>query len=349
MKDIRKVAFLDCTSTVYNGHSAEGQALGGIERTIVGLSSALGRAGFQVSVYNRTTAPCTHDGVSWRPFPGSETEQADAVIACNDVRLFDIYARETGKTDFLPLLWMHNRMPLEKIIRKGRLWPLCRWRPLGVFLSQFQERETSRLLPFRQRLIAGHGLDFKFLDRNRSGDRLHECRAFYISQAYRGLADVITLWIAHIHPVLPQAALHVFCGTPSVAELGGLDPQELARYGIHLEGKVCHDTLIERMKKGRAVLIPGHRDETFCLAATEAISLGLPVVTYGTGALTERVTHGKTGMIARSPEDFAGSVLALLGNDEEWQSFHESCLTDSGLKSWDEAARPWIEVFQRQT
>ena len=43
------------------------------------------------------------------------------------------------------------------------------------------------------------------------------------------------------------------------------------------------------LKKSRVMLIPGHKSETFCLAAQEANETCVPIVTLGIGCLKERI------------------------------------------------------------
>ena len=64
---------------------------------------------------------------------------------------------------------------------------------------------------------------------------------------------------------------------------------------------------------------PGHKGEVFCLAATEAKELCLPIVTMGYGALNERVEHGITGFIAMNQNEFINYSLDILNNDETYK------------------------------
>ena len=94
-------------------------------------------------------------------------------------------------------------------------------------------------------------------------------------------------------------------------------------------------------------LIPGHRDETYCLAAAEATAAGVPIVTLGTGSLSERVRDGETGFIARNRDEFIARTAALLSDDALWSVMHRNCLSESSLKTWDARVEEWEKLFAR--
>ncbi len=51
---------------------------------------------------------------------------------------------------------------------------------------------------------------------------------------------------------------------------------------------------------------------------------GVPIVTLGTGSLSERVRNGKTGFIARDEDEFVVRTIALLTDDALWLAMHGS-------------------------
>lgn len=55
-------------------------------------------------------------------------------------------------------------------------------------------------------------------------------------------------------------------------------------------------------------------EESFCLAAVEALACGTPVVAAAAGGITEVVEHERTGLLTPpgEPEDLARAVMALL-------------------------------------
>lgn len=69
-------------------------------------------------------------------------------------------------------------------------------------------------------------------------------------------------------------------------------------------------------------LLPSEQ-ESFGLAALEALSCGVPVVASNVGGIPEQVEHGKTGYLAPVGDvpAMAGHVLALVEDPERWRLF----------------------------
>ena len=142
-----------------------------------------------------------------------------------------------------------------------------------------------------------------------------------------------------ISPVMPTARLDIY-GSYTTNE-------DLAPYGIHIKGRRPRQILLDELSEKRVMLIPGHRDETFCLAASESLCLGIPVVTYGHGSLKERIQHEQTGFIADNPAEFAEATLRLLKDDTIWQSVHHQALTQREAADWNHRAEDWLSLFRR--
>ncbi len=334
----RSILIVDCTEKAYNAKTAPTQGLGGIERCILNLSAALARKGFDVNVWNNTPDYHEAGGVRWHPRKTGSLPQAEIVIACNDPRLMDDYARATGHRNFLPVMWHHNPVLFRKYYLKGRMLPLLRWRPVGVFLGQDHSERSLQILPLRERTIIPHGLDEEILAAAaQAGDTARKPVALFISQAYRGLDDMAALWTEHVQIALPEAEFHIYTAESGT---GRTEP------GIRAMGRVPRGRLITAMKEASVCLIPGHADETFCLAAAECIAMGVPVVTYGTGALKERVQDGINGYIASSREDFAAKILHCLKNEGPWTKCQQTT-QENTYRSWDQIADQWLDLFRR--
>lgn len=146
------------------------------------------------------------------------------------------------------------------------------------------------------------------------------------------------LWAEHVRTALPEAEFHIY--TAAEGGAGRAAPGTLAM------GRVPRGRLITAMKEASVCLIPGHADETFCLAAAECIAMGVPVVTYGTGALKERVQDGINGYIATSREDFAAKILHCLKNEGPWTK-RQQTTQENTYRSWDQIADLWLDLFRR--
>ena len=74
------ITFLD-DSIPFDGRSPAKQAIGGAEKALVALSTALSRRGHTVRVFNRCLSGVVVEGVSWQPLETCEAAYSDWLIA----------------------------------------------------------------------------------------------------------------------------------------------------------------------------------------------------------------------------------------------------------------------------
>ncbi len=124
-------------------------------------------------------------------------------------------------------------------------------------------------------------------------------------------------------------------------------PEDLRLRELSFRGSIARSDLAHELAATRVQLIPGHRDETYCLAAAEAIAAGVPIVTLGIGSLSERVRDRETGFIARNRDEFIARTAALLSDDGLWSAMHRNCLSEPSLTTWDARAQEWEKLIAR--
>ena len=329
-----KIVFIDQT-TVFDGLTIQKFPLGGIQSATIQLAEAFATRGHKVKVYNRFEREVEHNNVHWIPLNKCPASAADLVIVNNDPRL--LVNATTGKF----VVWSHSRITIEKFIRRRRIIPLLRFRPEAVFLGPYHVSVCHWLIPFSGRRIIRHGIGEPFISAP-TASTPPKPRAIFTSAAYRGLDAVVKLWISHIHPAVPDAELHVFFRSKRSGELPINADKD---HGVIPREGVAQALLAEELRQSRVMLYPGHRDETFCLAASEAIAMGVPVVTRGIGALAERVQDGITGFVSMDDQSFVAAAVALLTDDALWQRQHTEALKTRQTGSWDARAAQWEQAF----
>ncbi len=103
--------------------------------------------------------------------------------------------------------------------------------------------------------------------------------------------------------------------------------------------------MLDVLRGARLLLAPGHVSETFCLAAAEAVAMGVPVVTLGIGSLKERVSDGETGFVCRDWREMAVRTGDVLERPDLWRRLHLAGLASRSGRSWDEVAAVWEGDF----
>lgn len=147
----------------------------------------------------------------------------------------------------------------------------------------------------------------------------------------KGVEDVL----AAARPALGQGArLRIAGDGPDRAELEQLAEQLGIGHRVSFDGWVKGGSDVAAFWRGCDVAITAPNDwvESFGLAAVEAMACGRPVVAAGTGALSETIVHGQTGVLVR-PRDTDGLAAALLAYLDD-----PALLAEHGT-----AARAWCE------
>ena len=295
---------------------------------MIHLTTALAARGHTVCVAGGVHTARTLGGVAW--LPTGEATQADTCVAVNDARLL---AGHAG----LPVVWFHNEVGAWRETRKGRLAALWRHRPLAVFIGTEQARAASRLLPFRKRLVIPYGLPPAVLAAAPAASRPGP-RAIFTSQAYRGLREVIAMWRVEISPHVPGARLVAYVADADIAPYAALAAGDAT---IEIHRRVGNAAMLDVLRGARVLLAPGHVSETFCLAAAEAIAMGVPVVTLGLGSLKERVSDGITGFVCNGWPEMAARTRAVLEDAGLFARMRTGGLASRSGQDWAAAAGAW--------
>ncbi len=295
----------------------ETASLGGTEQAVFGLSAALAASGDRVRLMHGELGKAAVAG-------------ADRVVAINDATLLS--AGGVARN----FVWFHNEVELLRETRRGRMGALLRRRPMAVFIGREQERLASRLFPFSGRAVIPYGLNARVLAAQ-VADSPPGPHAIFTSQAYRGLREVMDMWRRQVAPAAPGARFTAFIADGDVAKFAALATAP----GMIVRGRVPNDAVLENLRGARVWLAPGHRSETFCMAAAEAVAMGVPIVTLGLGSLAERVRDGVDGFVCRDFGEMAARTRTLLTNDGVWQRMHDAGVAGRAGRSWAAAAAAW--------
>lgn len=114
---------------------------------------------------------------------------------------------------------------------------------------------------------------------------------------------------------LPDFDIHIVGQGGAIPELR----TAIGKAGISnviLHGYTKHTRLLEAWKDAWATLCPSLWEEPFPLVALESLSLGIPVITTGSGGLRECVDNGNGGLIAdfSDPAALAQTIRSLANN-----------------------------------
>lgn len=109
-----------------------------------------------------------------------------------------------------------------------------------------------------------------------------------------------------------------------------------------------HQSVDELLACADLFLLPS-KNESFGLAALEALASGTPVIASNMGGLPEVVVHGETGFLfpLGSVEEMGEAGVALLSDEKRWQRFSNAARADSVGRFSNDRIVPLYEGLYR--
>ena len=223
----------------------------------------------------------------------------DIVISSNDSIVFDLV--DTKRK----ILWLHNKLQIEKAFRKKQLFSILFNNIEAVFVSNYLNYKTSKLYGFKKRIVIPNFLPKIFENyKNTKKSYLTKKKIVWSVQREKGLDKVIEIWINKINVMAPKAELHIFVANK-------INVNKLIKKNIFFHGKIPRDKLLDFYKNSIGMICLGY-DETFCLNAIEAMKMGLPVISLGETALNELIINKKNGYKINNIENIYKPILNLI-------------------------------------
>lgn len=313
--------------------------MGGIGTSVIMLAEAMARLGHRVTILNGRQDADLYEGVDYRPYDQGGRLHADLIISQSSAK--PLMRVRKG----IPVVWQHNRTKLSRIWKRGEFFGLLLKRPHLVCLSNDARQQTPKWIPYRSLHVIPHAIEPMFLQADVPRFAERRQRVFFASRASRNLKWVIEVWKQYIHPVLPDAEF-VVCVPPSSPF--PFDAEALAAHNILYKGSLPKDELADLINTCKALVYPGHINETGCQVALQAIGLGVPIVSCGHGSLKDLVQHDVTGFIEMDMQAYAARVIQCLTDEDLWCRLHRASLQHPWRKSYDERALDWQKTFLQQ-
>lgn len=225
----------------------------------------------------------------------------DIVISSNDSRIFNQVKTKRK------ILWLHNKLQLEKAFRKKQLFSLLFNKIEAVFVSKYLNENTSRFYNFSKRTVIPNFLPSIF-EKNKFSKNKKKKKNLFVWSVQRklGLDELINVWKKKIYSLNSNCELHIF----------GVNYKnnQLIKYNIFCHGKIPRQKLLNFYKKSIGMICLGY-DETFCLNAIEAMKMGLPIVTLGKTALNEIIEDKKNGYLVDNINNIDKPIINLMNLD----------------------------------
>ena len=294
---------LSCPSK-FNLESKNLKKLGGIESLNLELAKSLSKDKNNVTLATDCKKTIIKNKITNIPIyklkNNAKNYSFDTIISSNDTSLYS-YFKKSKK-----ILWLHNKLQIEKSLRKKNFFSINYHRPYVVFVSNYLHNFTSNFLLFKKRFVISNFLSNSFIIKKMNFNRK---KIFVWSvQRDRGLSELIEIWINKIYQRDKSVKLYIF-GVNNKISKSKLT--FLRSKNIFFYGRVSKLKLKKTYLNSLAMICLGY-DETFCLNALEANSCGLPVITLGKTALKDYSISNYNSIIAKNFNDLENKIFYLL-------------------------------------
>lgn len=316
-----KITFID-DSISFDSYTASMNPLGGAEKALAALASALATKGHEITVLNRIRYPMHLDGIKWLSLNGSEKPAStDILVAYRKPELLETI-RKAGKR----VLWTVNHP--SSLQSKSALKMLNEHEPLLLLSSpaQLYKGKAKLFIP---------GVNSSFLE---NAPLEPQPTAIVTTHPAHGLSFILDLWKEKIIPALPQARLQIFSNlllnnAPEVEELN----QQIRQIpGVQLLSPVGDMEMAGYYRQARLHLYPSHEADMMAWTLKDSQACGLPGVARPLGGVPFAIKNGETGYLAPDAAAFANLTLELLTNEDMFYSLSQAAKL--GGRSWEDAA-----------
>ncbi len=230
--------------------------------------------------------------------PQKNIRKYDVIISSNNAQIFSKYKSHKY------ILWLHNKLQIEKALRKRQFFPIISNNIDAVFVSNYLKNITSKIYNFNSKTVIPNFLDKQFENLKISYKR-KQIIVWAVSRD-RGLKETINLWKKRIFPKFPKAEFHIFGNIIS-------EKKKFEKYNIHLHKRVNKNVLINYYKKSICSICLGY-DETFCLNAIESMSCGTPVLSFKMTALDSLIINNVNGFKVDNFNELGNKIEILIKN-----------------------------------
>ena len=278
--------------------------LGGIESLNLELAKTLSKENINVTLATDCKKTIIKNKITNIPIDklksNSKNFSFDSIVTSNDTSIFS-YFKKSKK-----ILWLHNKLQIEKAIRKKNFFPINYHRPHVVFVSNYLSNFTSNVLLFKKRFVISNFLSNFFIVKKMNFNRK---KIFVWSvQRDRGLNELIEIWTDKIYKRDKSLKLYIFGVNNKISKSKLIF---LKSKNIFFYGRVSKSKLKSTYLNSLAMICLGY-DETFCLNALEANSCGLPIITFGKTALKDYSIPNYNSIIAKNFNDLEDKIFYLL-------------------------------------
>ncbi|HEY9841531.1 MAG TPA: glycosyltransferase family 4 protein [Candidatus Obscuribacterales bacterium] len=291
---LQRWCFVDSAAMDYQVATPDSRPLGGSQSALCYLARSLAARGHRVRVVNRSSEPGLHHGVECFNQDSLAAEfwaDQDIIVALSDAAVLARLPAGPARR----ILWLHHSPSVVEVEALPR--------QLGaveriVYVSAWQQAAFQKAIGSIPGTVVANGCSPWFAPLPDEPAAFAALKAgpptlAYTSNPSRGLHVLIRLF-PHLRRLFPHLRLQVFSSLRAYQAR----PEEEAAYlplyaacrqlpGVEYFGSIAQPELAKALARAQIWAYPTIYEETFCIAALEAMAAGCLLVATERGALAE--------------------------------------------------------------
>tara|TARA_Y100001958_G_scaffold157018_1_gene151057 strand:- start:42 stop:1046 length:1005 start_codon:yes stop_codon:yes gene_type:complete len=268
----------------FNIKSSKLKSLGGIESLNIELSKILSKSHCKIFLATYCKKIIKKNNLTNIPvdflLENKSSFKFKNIISSNDPTIFNHFKKSKN------FLWLHNKLPIEKALRKKKFFPIITNKISAIFVSDYLLKKTTNIYNFKKKIVIPNFLDPIFSKNKPNINR----KPYFIwsVQRKKGLQEILNIWTKKVYAINPNIKLYIFGIEKN--SFNKKETKTLLNHNIFLKGRVSKNELKKYYNVSMGMICLGY-DETFCINAIEAFSCGLPLITFGLTAVNELIDN----------------------------------------------------------
>ncbi len=341
-----KIALFD-DSFPFDGYTPYNDPMGGPQKGVVHLATALARRGHSVAVHNRCDVERSIHGVQWCPLDdGTLTDTPDLVVAVRRPVLLE-KTPSAGRR----LLLLPDRAASDALLAAGPGQVLS---PETCLVFQSESHRAGWPESDHPVAVIRPGVADVYL---KAGPPIGYWppRAITLTHPRGGLQWLLELWCRRIEPLVKGAELHLFSSLFSRASAGlkiesDLMPlfreiESASSQGVRVRRPLPDADMAEEYRRARVFLHPGSSQEVYPATLAESQASGCPGVAFFESPASDYVVDGRSGFQARSDDSFGNCAVLCLKEDIVYMGRSKDARDMQRGRNWDDAAQEYEALF----
>ena len=342
-----RIIFID-NSINFTAYSLNFNALDSLQKILINFSLELSKNNHEVIFYNKTEQEKKEGGVLWKKIKSLESDNADILIAVQELKLLEYKIK--AKTKFL---FLHYK--IENNQNKETLIKILKQKVCLLYTNNYVVNSLPDNFQYVPKVHLKIGVDRRFIETKYI--RMNNSSVFVTTHPLKGLDWLIDLWIKYVNLKLPWAELHIYSNllarntTVSNIKIRNIKLiLELNKgSGVFVKEPLPQEEFISKLAQYKLHLCPSLDNELQYLSIMESQAFGIPVIARETGSIYDCIYHNETGYIVRDKQSFAEKIIQVLSDNKLFLTLQSNSKLNNLIICWEDVVKDFMRKINEST